>query len=415
LASPTEPRPQPVVAEIISIGDELTSGQRLDTNSRWLSRELGELGIHTLYHSTVGDELEPMRSAFRIAAGRAAVVLVTGGLGPTADDLTRQALADVAGSELVLHEPSLRWIEKRFRLRGREMTPNNRQQALHPAGSIVIPNPNGTAPGIRMRIAVAGTDKLFFAMPGVPAEMEPMFRDQVVPELRRTFPQSGIVVHRTICCFGAGESEIESRLPDLIRRGRIPVVGITASSAIIKLRIAASGPDASACAALIAPVEETIRSTLGDLVFGTDDDTPGSVTIEMMRRSNRTLAVMDAGTGGTIITELDAAEKDGLVYRGALLLRNLKYGLEDHCREIQRQLEVTTVLGVGPVDESEAGSVQPYVILDHESLIAGSFRPIRNSTIASTWSALYSINQLRKHLLNHTDREMSGRKPGEKS
>ncbi len=400
MASPLEPRDQPIVAEIIAIGDELTSGQRLDTNSRWLSRELGAIGIHTGFHTTIGDDLLPMQSAFRIACERAAVVLVTGGLGPTADDLTREMLAQVAGVELVLHEASLRWIEKRFRLRGREMTPNNRQQALHPAGSMMIPNPNGTAPGIQMRLKVASDrETLVFAMPGVPAEMEPMFRNEVVPELRKAFPQSGVVVHRTICCFGAGESEIESRLPDLIRRGRIPIVGITASSAIIKLRIAATGPDARTCEALIAPVEETIRAQLGDLVFGTDDDTPSSVTLAMMKGTNRTLALLDAGTGGTLIRDLVDSDNDNRVFKGAWFLHHLEGDLSDGCRELKRQLQVTTVLGVGPVADSQAAESQSFTILDHDKLISGSFRPIRNSTIADTWSGLNAINQLRKYLL----------------
>src|SRR6516225_3551934 len=163
--------------EILSIGSELTSGQNLDTNSQWLSRRLAEIGIAVGWHSTVADDLDDNLQAVRIAAGRAGLVLLTGGLGPTQDDLTREVLARAAGVELVFHPESFEQIKQMFARRHRSMTERNRVQALFPAGSEPIPNANGTAPGIWMKIGHC----LIVAMPGVPSEMFAMFETQVKP------------------------------------------------------------------------------------------------------------------------------------------------------------------------------------------------------------------------------------------
>src|SRR5437879_3934846 len=152
-------------SEIISVGSELTSGQSLDTNSQWLSRRLAEIGIPVLYHSTVADDLDANIDAFRTASRRAGLILATGGLGPTQDDLTREVLAKVAGVELVLHEPSLAHVRAMFAKRGREMPERNSVQAMIPAGAEAIPNDRGTAPGVWMRLGNA----LVAGMPGVPS------------------------------------------------------------------------------------------------------------------------------------------------------------------------------------------------------------------------------------------------------
>jgi nicotinamide-nucleotide amidase len=289
-----------VNAEVIAIGDELTSGQRLDTNSQWLSERLGECGVRVLFHTTVADDLAAMTDAFRIAAGRADVVVSSGGLGPTADDLTRDALAAVAGVELVEDAKSLRHIEALFRLRKREMPERNRIQALFPAGSAPIPNPHGTAPGIDLTLSLKSRRCRWFALPGVPAEMFEMWRESVQPAIAALLPEPRIILHRRVKCFGAGESRIEELLPDLIRRGREPLVGITASRATITLRVTAGGRDAAACEEAMQPTLETIREKLGDLVFGEEDEELEHVVACQLRARGARLATVEVGTGGEI-------------------------------------------------------------------------------------------------------------------
>ncbi len=241
------------IAEIISIGDELASGERLDTNSQWLSQRLAELGIHTLYHTTVADDLEANVAVFRLALERADIIVATGGLGPTADDLTRDAIAAAIGAELYLDQPSLDHIRGLFARHNREMPQRNVLQAKFPVGSRPIFNPGGTAPGILLEHERPERPAcLLFALPGVPAEMREMFFATVGPAVVATLDQPRTIRHRRIKCFGAGESQVEAMLPDLIRRGREPSVGITVHEATITLRITAAGRTADECLAATA-------------------------------------------------------------------------------------------------------------------------------------------------------------------
>jgi nicotinamide-nucleotide amidase len=302
-------------SEIISIGSELTSGQNLDTNGQWLSRRLAEIGIPVGWHTTVADDLEDNVNAFRIAAGRARLVLITGGLGPTQDDLTREALARAAGLELVLHPESLDHIQEMFRRRGRTMPERNRVQALLPAAAEAIPNDRGTAPGVWMRFGGAHVA----AMPGVPSEMYAMFENQVRPRLLALGLGGGILVQRKLNCFGAGESAVEERLLDLTRRGHVPEVGITVSDATISLRILARAPDRDTALAQIAPVEQTIRERLSALVFGVDEEDLEDVVVRMLADQRLTLATAESVTAGLVARRIGAAPGASGVFRGGLV------------------------------------------------------------------------------------------------
>jgi nicotinamide-nucleotide amidase len=292
-------------AEVISIGDEMTSGIRLDTNSQWLSTRLGEIGIEVAFHSTVGDNLEDNIDVFRHAVNRVEIVIITGGLGPTADDLTRLAIAKMANVPLITRPNVLADIRSMFEARGREMPENNSTQAEFPEGATPIANPEGTAPGIDFFVqSENGRSCRIIALPGVPVEMKQMWSQSVESTLRKQTGDLSIIFHHTLHCFGSGESHIESLLPNLIQRGRNPQVGITASSATISLRISTRGMSEIDCMDKMQPTIETIRKTLGPLVFGENGIQLQQVVHNLLTTQNKKLAVIDAGFDGLVAEQL---------------------------------------------------------------------------------------------------------------
>jgi len=309
-------------AEVIAIGDEITSGQALDTNSQWLSRRLGEAGVDVLFHTSVGDQLEACVDVFRTALRRADVVVTTGGLGPTDDDLTREAIAAATGRELQLNPAALEHIRALFARRRREMPERNQRQAYFPAGAAMISNPDGTAPGIDLTVnSEDGGRSRLFALPGVPAEMKQMWAETVAGAVTRFTGGGRVICHRAINCFGAGESQIEAMLPALIRRGQQPRVGINASEATIILRIAAEGASEVEALATIEPTARLIREKLGSLVFGKGDDRLQDVVMRLLEQQGRTLATAEWGTGGLVASwlgEAGRARDDGPPANGYL-------------------------------------------------------------------------------------------------
>jgi len=307
-------------AEILSIGDEMTSGQRLDTNSQWLAQRLGEVGIHAVYHTTVADDLDANIRVFQQAAQRADVVIASGGLGPTADDLTRDVLAQLIGAELVLHQDVVDHIRGLFARFGRTMPEKNTVQALFPVGSRVITNPTGTAPGIALTVPREGREPSHvFALPGVPSEMFRMWNDTVGPELARLAGSPQVIRHRLIRCFGISESELEGRLPDLIRRGRSPSVGITVSAATITLRITAKGSSDAECQALMEPTAATIYECLGNVVFGEGEDELENRIAQMLTDRSLTLATAEWGTAGLVAHKLHEVIPSPGPYMGGIV------------------------------------------------------------------------------------------------
>lgn len=310
-------------AEIISIGDELTSGQRVDTNSAWLATRLGELGVPVAFHTTVADHLPDNVQAFRLACERADLVIATGGLGPTADDLTRHAVAEMAGVELVEDLGALEHIRALFAHRKREMPPNNLVQALFPLGSRVVPNPHGSAPGIDFDVPRPGkAPARIFCLPGVPAEMQEMWQATVGPAVAAMLGQPRVIQHYCVKCFGIGESDLELMLPDLIRRGRTPSVGITASKATITLRITAGGETSSSARESMQPTIDIIQQCLGNVVFGYEEEELQHAVLRLLEERKQTLAVVEWGTAGLVQHWLGECPARGGAFRGGVVLRD---------------------------------------------------------------------------------------------
>jgi nicotinamide-nucleotide amidase len=289
----------PMYAEIIAIGSELTCGSKLDTNSQWLSRELESLGWTVARHTTLSDDMQAIVNEFRAAAERARVVLITGGLGPTLDDITRDALAEAFQQPLIRDAESLQQIEALFVARGKIMPERNHRQADRPETSQALPNSCGTAPGILMRIeSSSGHSCLFAAMPGVPAEMRPMYERQVQPHL---LDSSMVMCRRVIRTFGYGESEAERLLGDLTARGRNPEVGITASEAVISLWVTARATSGEAAEVMCEDTMRLIRERLGETVYAEGNAELHEVVAEMLTARGLRIGLLEGSTTGGLM------------------------------------------------------------------------------------------------------------------
>jgi nicotinamide-nucleotide amidase len=282
--------------EVLAVGDELTGGDRVNTNSARVADLLLGVGVEPRFHTTVGDDPLDLEEAVRCAAARARFVVMTGGLGPTEDDRTRAAVARVAGTDLVRDEPSWAAIRERFRARGLRPSPSNELQALTPRGGRVLPNRSGTAPGFEVRIG----DSHVFAVPGIPAEMEVMVREQVLPRIRELAPGAGSLVRKTLHLTGITESALGERLADLMASDHDPRVGITVSTGIMTVRVLASGPDPAAAAARAEATAAQIRPRIADLLFAEDGQTLWAAVGGLLLARGVTFALAESCTGGLL-------------------------------------------------------------------------------------------------------------------
>jgi nicotinamide-nucleotide amidase len=290
-----------VNAEIIAIGSELLLGQIVDTNTSYIGRSLAENGIELVQTTTVGDDLHRMKEAIKEAITRSQIVITTGGIGPTEDDLTREAVAQVVQRPLVFQPRLMEQIEALFKRRGFRMAENNRKQAYIPEGAVPIENPKGTAPGF----IVEGTNWVTLSIPGVPSEMEYLMEHTVIPYLRNRFNlQREVIRYKVLRACGLGESAIGLQIKDLMRESQNPSVGTLASVGDIKIRITAKASDPEEASILIKKMEQEIRKRLGILIYGVDDETLHGNIAKELERLNLTLSVVETFTGGIIAQKL---------------------------------------------------------------------------------------------------------------
>ena len=299
--------------EILSVGTELLLGNIVNSDAQALSRELSGLGLNVLYHSVVGDNPGRLKAAVELARSRADVIVTTGGLGPTCDDLTKQTLAECFGKQLVYHPECAEGIRCFFHRMGKEMTDNNLQQAYLPEDCQILDNAWGTAPGC----AFEADGTCVVMLPGPPRECLPMFRERAVPWLARL--SEGVIRSRTLRVFGLGESAVESLLRDRMNELTNPTLAPYAKEGEVELRITAKADTAQAADALIAPVEAEVRSVLGDLVYGADVSGLEQVVLELARARGLTLGTAESCTGGLIAKRLTDIPGSACVFKGGVV------------------------------------------------------------------------------------------------
>ena len=288
-------------AEIIAVGTELLLGQIVDTNSRWIAEQLAELGVDLYYKTTVGDNEERLTKVLEQSFERADLVITTGGLGPTQDDITREVVADTLEQELIKDEEALAEIESYFAEMGREMTDNNKKQAFLPRNAQMISNNNGTAPGFLVEV----DNTVVASVPGVPIEMKAMINDFVIPYLKEAKKVTEKVIKSRViktCCIG--ESTLEDKIDDILCEQTNPTIAPLASQEGVKIRLTAKAENEAEAQKLIAKKEEELKERIGDYIYGYDDESLEEVIAELLWDKDLTLATAESCTGGLISDRL---------------------------------------------------------------------------------------------------------------
>jgi nicotinamide-nucleotide amidase len=305
--------------EVLAVGTELLLGQIVDTNSSWMGEQLALSGIGCMMQVKVGDNHARIVQAMRDALGRADAVIVCGGLGPTHDDITRDAIAEVMGVELRQDDVVADVIRRMFESRGRRMPDNNLRQALVPDGATIIPQTRGTAPGLICPIG----DKVIYAVPGVPHEMRDMLERAVLPDLRARSGEASVIVSRTLRTWGESESGLDERLRPVIQQlddvGNPTLAFLASGWEGIKVRLTARAATTEEAEALLAVWEKPIRDELGQLVFGVDGDTMESVVLRLLAARGLTLGLAESVTGGLVSARLTEIPGASEVLRGSIV------------------------------------------------------------------------------------------------
>jgi nicotinamide-nucleotide amidase len=309
--------------DVVAIGTELLLGQITDTNSQWIGEQLAAAGIDSLLQVKVGDNLGRMESVLRRVLADADAVIVCGGLGPTHDDLTREAIAAIMGVALVPDEAVGDVIRHMFESRGRRMAENNLRQAMVPVGATIIAQTRGTAPGLICPVTIDGAAKVIYAVPGVPHEMKDMVQRAVLPDLLTRAGEASVIVSRTLRTWGESESGLNERLDPLIARlddvGN-PTLAFNASGwEGIKVRLTAKAATESAARLLLGTWEAETRLLIDDLVFGVDDETMESAVLQLLRERDWSLGLAESVTGGLVAGRITSVPGASDVFRGSIV------------------------------------------------------------------------------------------------
>ena len=281
-------------AEILAVGTELLMGQIVNTNAQYISSKLPEAGVGVYYHSVAGDNPDRLEECLKLALERCDIVITTGGLGPTQDDLTKETISRICGKKLVIHEESLNKIRDYFNRLGRQMTPNNAKQAYMPEGCIVLKNNNGTAPGCIIEMG----EKVVVMLPGPPIEMKPMFLDYVMPYFRNKGAYS--IESVILRVFGIGESAMETKIMDLIDGQTNPTIATYAKEGEVTIRVTASVPKGESAEHLLVPVVNEIKRKTGDNLYSDKDENLDAMVAGLLMENNITIATAESCTGGLI-------------------------------------------------------------------------------------------------------------------
>lgn len=303
-----------MIVEVIAVGTELLLGQIVNNNAASIGAKLAESGIDAHYQTVVGDNIDRIAAALRIASQRADAIIVTGGIGPTKDDLTREAICEAFGLTMAHSAAYASELAARFAQAGREMPASNLRQADYPEGATLLKNPKGTAPGL----ALEDDDTMTFAVPGVPEEMEFLIEKEVLPRLRARAGKKELLISRVLRTWGRGESQVGEILDDLYGSTN-PSIAFLASAGEVKVRITAKAPNAEESIALIAPVEDEIRRRLGAGVFAADDETLDQIIAQLLRGRHWTLGSAESATGGMIAARITSLAGASDYYRGSVI------------------------------------------------------------------------------------------------
>jgi nicotinamide-nucleotide amidase len=383
-----------IIAEIVTTGTEILLGDIVDTNAAWIAQQLREAGVNLYYKTTVGDNEGRVRSVIEQSMARCDAIVVTGGLGPTVDDITRQAIANATGRPLVLDEGALATLKQRFERFGSQLSENNIQQAYVPQGSILIENPIGTAPGF-----IVETERCaVIALPGVPREMKRLMADTVLPYLRRKAGETGIIRRRILRTLGIGESTIDVILDDLMHAAN-PTAGLAAHTGQCDIRIAARAESAEEAEAMLDAAEATVRQRMGEFIYST---TPGeSYETVLVRRlagvageAGITLAIVESNTRGALAERLAKAEPEfnPLLLQQVLSLDQVRsvYAAAGEERLSDSQVMARAAAAVAQEVRQQAGATIGLALIGTEGPDEGVF----GAQSGETWLAIASEERL---------------------